>query len=186
MNEERVWYLLSVQLSGEATPEELEELNTLLTQQPDLGLRADVIRNMWNSRQKPLPVAPNHFDKHLQRLSNHLAQPALQFESEGMEIEAPELEEPLHGNRLGWLWAATAAAACLLIFFLLVWPEEKKAGKPMASNRMIIMTIMVTTNGSYTEDSFGGSPPPLARAAVPVSKRTAPVSSTLYILLNIQ
>lgn len=134
MNEERVWYLLSVQLSGEATPEELEELNTLLTQQPDLGLRADVIRNMWNSRQKPLPVAPNHFDKHLQRLSNHLAQPALQFESEGVEIEAPELEEPLHGNRLGWLWAATAAAACLLIFFLLVWPEEKKAGKPMASN----------------------------------------------------
>lgn len=134
MNEERVWYLLSVQLSGEATPEELEELNTLLTQQPELGLRADIIRNMWNRRQKPLPVAPNHFDKHLQRLSNHLAQPALQFDSEGAENEVPEMEEPLHRNRLRWLWAATAAAACLLIFFLLVWPEEKKAGKPMASN----------------------------------------------------
>jgi ferric-dicitrate binding protein FerR (iron transport regulator) len=134
MNEERVWYLLSVQLSGEATPEELEELDTLLKQQPHLGLRADIIRNMWNSRPQPVPVVPGRFDKHLQRLSNHLAQPALQFDSEAVENDAPEMEEPLHRNRLRWLWAATAAAACLVVFLLLVLPADKKDGKPVASN----------------------------------------------------
>jgi len=134
MNEERIWYLLSVQLSGEATSEELEELNTLLTQHPELGLRADIIRNMWNNRQQPVPVAPGHFDKHLQRLSNHLAQPALQFDTEGVENGVPETGDRSRQSRLRWLWVASGAAACLLIFFLLFWPAEKKDGKRVASN----------------------------------------------------
>jgi ferric-dicitrate binding protein FerR (iron transport regulator) len=133
MNEERVWYLLSVQLSGEATTEELEELNTLLKQQPELGLRADILRNMWNRRQQR-PVAPAHFDKHLQRLSNHLAQPALQFEIEDAENEEPAMEEVGQRQRLRWLLVATTAAACLLICFLVFWPSPKKEGKPVASN----------------------------------------------------
>ncbi|MBO9202703.1 MULTISPECIES: FecR family protein [Niastella] len=134
MNEERAWYLLSVQLSGEATPEEGEELHALLSQHPEWGLRADIIRNMWNNRQVSRPVAPGHFDKHLQRLSNHLAQPALQFDSEGVETGTPVMEEESHRTRLRWLWGTTAAAACLLICFLVFWPPAKKPVKPLASN----------------------------------------------------
>src|SRR4051794_32035154 len=113
MNEERVWYLLSVQLSGEASREEGEELNALLSQHPEWGLRADIIRNMWNNRSKTMPLAPGHFDKHLQRLSNHLSQRALQFDTEEVENEAPVPEEAIRRSRLRWLWGATAAAACL-------------------------------------------------------------------------
>ncbi|AEW00664.1 hypothetical protein A4D02_11965 [Niastella koreensis] len=134
MNEERVWYLLSVQLSGEASKEELEELQALLTQHPEWGLRAGIIRNMWNNRPKRMGVAPGHFDKHLQRLSNHLAKPALQFETEETEIEAPVMEATSRRNRTRWLWGAAAAAACLLICFLVLWPAEKKTSKPVASN----------------------------------------------------
>jgi transmembrane sensor len=134
MNEERVWYLLSVQLSGEATREELEELNTLLSQHPEWGLRADLIRNMWNNKPKSLPVGPGHFDKHLQRLSNHLSQPALQFDTEEAENDMPAMKEEVHRNRLLWLWGATAAAACLLVCFLVFWPAEKQHPKPVASN----------------------------------------------------
>ena len=118
MNEERTWYLLSVQLSGEATPEELDELNTLLKQQPHLGLRADIMRNVWNNGQgrKEKPIAASHFDKHLQRLSNHLAQPVLQFDGEVVENDAPEMEMAPKRSRLRWLLVgATVAAALSLV-----------------------------------------------------------------------
>jgi ferric-dicitrate binding protein FerR (iron transport regulator) len=134
MNEERVWYLLSVQLSGEATAKELEELNTLLMQHPELGLQADIMRNIWHSKQQPLPVATNHFDKHLQRLSNHLAQPALQFETEGIDNGFAEMEAVPHRSRLRWLWAAAAVAASVLIFFLVFSPAKKEKNNPVASN----------------------------------------------------
>ena len=51
MHEERAWYLLSVQLSGEATPEELEELRMLLQAHPELGLRVQIMQNIWRSKQ---------------------------------------------------------------------------------------------------------------------------------------
>jgi ferric-dicitrate binding protein FerR (iron transport regulator) len=130
MNEERAWLLLSLQLSGEATPEELEELHALLVQHPEWGLRAGIIRNMWNSKSKQMAVAPAHFDKHLQRLSNHLSQPALQFDTE----ETPVIEEATPRNRLRWLWGAAAAAACLLICFLVFGPASKQPLKSVASN----------------------------------------------------
>src|SRR4051794_34413176 len=104
MNEERVWYLLSIQLSGEATAEELEEYNTLLAQYPELGMRAEIVRNIWNSKQKALPATTNHYDKHLQRLSNHLAQPALQFDTEIAGNALYEMEPEPHRSRMRWLW----------------------------------------------------------------------------------
>lgn len=134
MNEERVWYLLSVQLSGEATPEELEELNALLKQQPGLGLRADIMRNLWNSKHRTAELAtPSRFDKHLQRLSNHLAQPALQFDTEAVDTE-PETEIVPQRSRLRWLWLAASVAASVLIVFLVVSPGKKTVDKPVASN----------------------------------------------------
>jgi transmembrane sensor len=135
MNEERVWYLLSVQLSGEATAEELEELNTLLKQYPELGLRTEIMRNIWRSRQQPLPVTINHFDRHLQRLSNHLAQPALQFDTEGIENGSADMELVPQRSRLRWLWLATAGvAASVLVFFLIFSSIGKEAVNPLASN----------------------------------------------------
>ncbi|MCS3800497.1 FecR family protein [Niastella sp. OAS944] len=136
MNQERTWYLLSVQLSGEATPEELEELSTLLKQQPELGLRADIIRNLWNGTvgRKGKPVAVSHFDKHLQRLSNHLAQPALQFDDELVDSDAPQLEMAPSRNRLRWLWVGAAVAASVLVVFLVFSPTKKTESKPVASN----------------------------------------------------
>lgn len=136
MNEERVWYLLSVQLSGEATPEELEELNTLLKQQPGLGLRAEILRNIWNSPQSRLAgtATANHYDKHLQRLSNHLAQPALQFDTDGSDNGVVDMEPVSPRRRLHWLWLAAGVAASVLIFFLVVSSGEKKTGKTVAGN----------------------------------------------------
>jgi ferric-dicitrate binding protein FerR (iron transport regulator) len=135
MNEERVWYLLSIQLTDEITPEEQKELNTLLKQSPELGLRAEILRNIWRSKQSRLakPATANQYDKHLQRLSNHLAQPAL-LNAEGIENGSPEVKLVPHRSRVRWLWLAAGVAASVLVFFLVYSPSEKKDGKPVASN----------------------------------------------------
>src|SRR5690242_19282590 len=89
MTEERIWELLSLQLSGEATTEELNELEKLLKQFPEAGLRAELTRNIWNNKEVANFNRSASFDKHLQRLSNHLSVPVMQFE---------EAEQPITKN----------------------------------------------------------------------------------------
>jgi transmembrane sensor len=134
MNEERVWYLLSLQLSGEATDEELKELNTVMQQHPELGLRAGIMRNLWYSKQPSFPVTANNYDKHLQRLSNHLAKPVLQFENETVENIVPEVELNRRHSRFRWLWLAAGVAAAVLVFLVLFLPAEKNIKPVSASN----------------------------------------------------
>jgi len=137
MNEERVWLLLSLQLSGEATAEELEEYNALLQQYPELGMRAEIMRNIWHSKQQSLPVNAGNFDKHLQRLSNHLAAPALQFDNDQAD-NIPVVEMNRH-RRYKWLWLAAGAAACALVFFLL-WSNSEKSNIKAAIAKNTIST----------------------------------------------
>ena len=136
MNEERVWLLFSLQLSGEATAEELEEFNALLQQYPELGMRTEIMRNIWHSRQQSSSVNAGNFDKHLQRLSNHLAAPALQFENDQADNNTPvvEINRP---RRYRWLWLAAGAAACALVFFLTWSKTEKNNTKPVIAKNTI-------------------------------------------------
>jgi transmembrane sensor len=120
MHEERAWYLLSLKLSGEATQQELEEFEMLLQAHPELGLRAQIMQNLWRSKQASPPES-THFDKHLQRLSNHLATPVLQFD-----------KKP--GNKYRKLWIAASAAACILVVLLLFVPAKQKTITPVANN----------------------------------------------------
>ncbi|MBS1567244.1 MAG: FecR family protein [Bacteroidetes bacterium] len=130
MNEERIWYLLSLSLSGEANAEEKAELQTLLRGHPDAGLRAAVLQNIWQSGDtgNTSLEAPS-FDKHLQRLSTHLSEPVLQFEvaEAGNALPAPRRAV----RRLKyWGWAAGIAAAATLAAVLL-FPAK---GPHMVSN----------------------------------------------------
>ncbi len=77
--EERFWFLASLKLSGEATPEEQQELADLLRANPHMGLQLELFTNIW--RQQPASQKkPEAFNRHLQRLSSHLAHPVLQYE----------------------------------------------------------------------------------------------------------
>jgi transmembrane sensor len=122
MHEERAWYLLSLQLSGEATQEELEELRMLLQAHPELGLRIQVMQNIWRSKQTQT-AGDDHYDKHLQRLSNHLATPVLQFETD---------KKTTHKYR--WLWIAASAAASIIVVLFLFVPAKQRSKAPVANN----------------------------------------------------
>jgi len=136
MKEERIWYLLSLSLSGESTPEEGAELEALLKQYPEAGFRAQILQNVWDKCPQESATPPESFDKHLQRLSTHLSEPVLQFETAEADARHADderwiLDDKPRTARRRWLWAAGIAAS-LLIAFLIFYPGRKE--NSLASN----------------------------------------------------
>lgn len=120
MNEDRFWSLVSLKLSGEAQPEELAELEMLLQQHPELGLRADMLDTVWQSKGETQPEnIEASFNKHMQRLSNHFAEPVLQYENAVPEAgyEEENNVRPLFRKRL--LWVAGIAASLVIGWFIM-------------------------------------------------------------------
>lgn len=123
MNEEKFWLLVSVKLSGEAQPEELEELETLLQQHPDMELRMQMLQTIWTARAKNTSFDKEaSFNKHMQRLSNHFSGPALQYEE---EMPSPVVEKKTRSS-VKRLVLVTGIAACLLLLWSLVFYEPFK------------------------------------------------------------
>jgi ferric-dicitrate binding protein FerR (iron transport regulator) len=80
-SEEHFWSLVSLDLAGEATPEQQAEITQLLQANPDWNLRLELYTNIYKSRPKESPADESNFSRHLQRLSNHLSEPTLQYEN---------------------------------------------------------------------------------------------------------
>jgi Fe2+-dicitrate sensor, membrane component len=128
MNEDRLWLLVSLQLSGEATPEELEELNNLLQQHPEKHLQVEIVRNMWKKEATGNEMLRNNsYDRHLQRLSNHLSEPVLQYEPAGPG-EGPTARRS-RGIVRRLLIGGSIAASLLVVFLLYTrenrWPQKQ-------------------------------------------------------------
>ena len=119
MQDHRFWLLVSVKLSGEATSEELAELEACLQQRPEMGLRMEMMNNIWQSTSTDQGRKGDALSRHLQRLSNHLSAPTLNYESPAILEEIPSLPVERRnrwGYRLLWSAAGIAAAAVVLFF----------------------------------------------------------------------
>jgi transmembrane sensor len=90
MQEDQFWLLVSLKLSGEATAEELDTLDALLKEHPEMGLRLDILNDLW-AQQHPAPPGrqKDALNRHLQRLSHHLSEPVLKYETAGPGEPAP-------------------------------------------------------------------------------------------------
>ncbi len=53
MNEERIWILLARKLAGEASANDVQELENLLGENPALASQLEAIEHFWNSQ--PIP-----------------------------------------------------------------------------------------------------------------------------------
>jgi len=137
MQEDQFWLLVSLKLSGEATEQELAELDALLQQHPEMGLRVDILRNIWQEKHAGFPERKGDaLNKHLQRLSNHLSEPVLAYESDGFPGNPLPPDEPaIAPRRRGWAWVLTGAAASVIAFFLFMGRNDRpKAGRINAQN----------------------------------------------------
>jgi transmembrane sensor len=129
MQEDQFWLLVSLQLSGEATEDELAVLEIQLQQHPEWKDRYNAIAAIWKERQQTGNTRKEElYDKHLQRLSNHLSEPILRYETSGnTDISKSEGEDSKrmtgeeYGSRsypLKWLWPLSGVAAAVIVFFI--------------------------------------------------------------------
>jgi transmembrane sensor len=146
MTEEKVWELLILKLSGEATPEQLAELDLALQQYPEHSFQLGMIENAWKSRQqKELLNTADSYNRHLQRLSNHLADETLKYESaETVPIPAPKTKRLY--RRLAII---TAVAATGLFAFILVY-NNSGSNRPTPVSAAV-QNLVSTKNGSKTK-----------------------------------
>ena len=69
MAQNRFWNLLAKKLSGEAIPEEIEELEQLLKENPEYIFPAEHIRNIWQQNEDEKTYdAELAFELHLEKM----------------------------------------------------------------------------------------------------------------------
>ncbi|WP_431210098.1 hypothetical protein ACQ86N_29080 [Puia sp. P3] len=75
MDHEKIWHLLIGKLSGEATAEELAQLDQLLQQHPHIAAQAASVEALWKAKGSAGQESTDLlFNKHLQRLSDDTVQ----------------------------------------------------------------------------------------------------------------
>lgn len=133
---DRLWYLLSLRLAGEATQEELSELEGLLQANPGAVFQTELMQKLWSPPEEiPGAKVEEAYSRHLQRLSNHLAQPVLQYED---PVEVIERESAPVRSLHSWWWAGGIAASVLLgvwLFFASGENKKDKAAQNVVSTR---------------------------------------------------
>ena len=66
----RFWYLFSKKISGEASPEELQELDVLVKENPEWAYSAGQLQKIWNNEKKTdVYYSELAFEDHLNKLS---------------------------------------------------------------------------------------------------------------------
>jgi ferric-dicitrate binding protein FerR (iron transport regulator) len=133
MQEERCWFLVSLKLSGEATPEELQELEAMLSASAHLRLQVARLTDLWNTTGTAYTPAADAYNRHLQRLSHHLSNHTLPREQApaALATEEPPLVVP-HSRATRWRKVLAIAAVLALVagagWYLL--PRKETAGTP--------------------------------------------------------
>lgn len=136
MTEERFWLLISLKQSGEALDDELAELEDYLKEYPEKKFQAERVNTLWLSTTRTTPAQKEiSFNKHMQRLSSHLSEPVLQYES--VENNDGIIEEKKSGPAIykKLVWITGIAASLLIVWFVVFDPSgHKKTTKAKAQN----------------------------------------------------
>jgi ferric-dicitrate binding protein FerR (iron transport regulator) len=145
MDNEKIWHLLILKLSGEATDQELAELNDLLRRHPDMAVQAASVEGVWKSRGTEVEENTDElFNRHLQRLSDDTVENT-PFYHVG-EVRSRRV------RRIRSLVAVTAVAASVALVVLLAYnvfqgngSSVKEAASPAPGN------FVSTKNGSKSK-----------------------------------
>lgn len=146
--EQRIWLLVSLKLSGEATKEERAELCNLLEQNPDVHKQLELLNHLWNDKQESSKEKkPELFDKHIQRLSIFLSEPVLQYNNvveTGNSLVGQKINA--FGEQRRKSWRNSAIAASILLCWILF--RTCQSYKPTVQQKAIY--TVSTKRGSIT------------------------------------
>jgi ferric-dicitrate binding protein FerR (iron transport regulator) len=140
LQDQKIWLLITLKISGEATKAELEELEGLLKQNPELATTAHDLQKLWKKSHKVVSEeAEDAFARHYQRL-NKIMPAAGVTQPERKIKEKAVLRNFAANKKLYRLWWA-AAAASVFIIWIFVRSSEGISSKPIANT--------VSTNAGY-------------------------------------
>lgn len=118
MNQDRLYELISLKLSGEATSSEITELETYLLGNPAESHQVEMLIAMWEAKRSASTNKQELFNRHMQRLSNHLSEPVLQYELPEAEIIEMN-EQPVRRSAFKKIIWSVSIAASLFLGYLL-------------------------------------------------------------------
>jgi len=130
LHDQRISLLVSLQLNGEATPEELQELRVIKENNPELEQRIEELKKVWKQLdRRSTGLAEKSFEGHLQRLNKEifeLQSPTLK----SMDVQKANLVQTPVQKKYYTIWYGVAAAA-VLFFCLLFRSNEDPRLKPV-------------------------------------------------------
>jgi len=130
LHEQRISLLISLKLSGEATPEELKELETLIKNNSELSERVKNIENVWKQLgRRSTGLAEQAFEKHLQRLNNEIFEPNVLTQTSVDVQKLSPVRKLMQKKHYRILWGSTAAS--ILLFWFFFRTNENTGVKPI-------------------------------------------------------
>ena len=131
MKEEKYWILLSKKIAGEATPEELDELQELISSNTEWKTTMENLRELWSS--KPVIVDTDSKQKkedaylvHINRLKEKGAdfKENTELAVHDVEINLTAVKKPFYKS-----WITYAAAAVFIVAVIFLYPLIADTGK---------------------------------------------------------
>jgi transmembrane sensor len=149
-DKEYTWNLLAKKLNGEASQEEVQELETLLRRNPELHYPMQTLIDLWNSSEPSRQAAAESaFDRHLDRMKKL----DIGFTTgDPSSTDAPLVMEYRKSRSFRPILVVALIAATLVSTWLLLYSGHKQ---PLAPNLTQILPAqslneVVTANGSRT------------------------------------
>jgi ferric-dicitrate binding protein FerR (iron transport regulator) len=129
-NDQRINLLISLKLNGEATPEELMELDMFIQSNPGSLERIEHMEKVWKHLgPRSTNMAEASFEKHLAKLNNEIFESNVLSQTTSDVDKVRPVPAAVHKRRFRILWGAVAAS--ILFFWLLFRVNENTVAKPI-------------------------------------------------------
>src|SRR4030095_6178468 len=150
MYRDRIWCLFSKKLAGEASPEELLELEELLREDPDMHYALQNVTDIWQLSPKHIKEGDEAFLRHLEKLKST----STEWKEEKIVDDALPLPTRPSGRKILYLLVALAAVAFAGIYLYKAFLPTKVTDISNATSEIAKKSEIITHNGSKTHISL--------------------------------
>jgi len=127
MSNNTIWQLIAKKLAGEATPQELAELETLLRDNPDMHYPIQTVADLWHHATPDTENAHSAFAAHAERMKQL-----------GTTLDIPAETVPAHSKRKYLVLSLVLLLLCLLGYqyrsIIFTGTDEKLAAERMLAS----------------------------------------------------